>query len=384
MADYTSSSRAATVAVSGRLPSRPRLAVLTNTLGPYRLPIYLHLARTFELAVFTSGPETNRASWGDMTQPLLRAGITLKRARGLTLRAPYTGDQRYFHLNPGYVFDLLSHRPAAVISNELGFRSLAALVYGWLFGKPVWIWWGGTRHTEAGRKWPRRLFRALVARHVPRWISYGQTSTEYLLDLGVPTQRILQIQNCVDEVVYETPATPAYTLQPRPVLLYVGRMISRKGLTLLLEACARLQKRGCAFSLVLVGDGPERERLKHYAHSLQLRNVHFMEAQRPDRLPAVYRSADALVFPTLCDVWGVVVNEALWSGLPVLASIYAGCTPELVPERNRFDPLDPADFDRALQRAVTGQLARADTSVLLRCEQVAEMIAKEIGAAVQR
>lgn len=355
-----------------------KVAIATNTLAPYRIPIYLGLARVFELAVFTSGVETNRAMWGDLTSSLLRAGIPVRRTWGLTVRAPYRGDQRFFHFNPGYFLDLVRCKPAAVISNELGFRSLLSLIYGRLFDTPVWIWWGGTRHTEARRLRLKRRFRAFVARYVPRWISYGETSTEYLLDLGVPRHRILQVQNCVDETLFQATATAACALEPKPVLLYVGQMIGRKGLSLMLEACARLQRKGHRFSLLLVGDGPEREVLARYAHSLGLANVNFMVGQPPERMPAVYRSGDCLVFPTLSDPWGLVVNEALWSGIPVLASIYAGCAREIVPEGNRFNPVDPADFDRALLRAITGELDPPDTSVLLRCHQVADMIARDI------
>ncbi len=64
-------------------------------------------------------------------------------------------------------------------------------------------------------------------------------------------------------------------------------------------------------------------------------------------MPAVYRSGDILVFPTLEDVWGLVVNEALWSGCPPWSSVYAGCAKELVPMNSIFDPLDPADLDQS-------------------------------------
>jgi glycosyltransferase involved in cell wall biosynthesis len=155
-------------------------------------------------------------------------------------------------------------------------------------------------------------------------------------------------------------------------------MIGRKGVKLLLEAAARVQGMGHRFSLLLVGDGPETAALKLHAERLGLANVYFQPAQPPASMPAVYRSANALIFPTLKDPWGLVVNEALWSDLPVVASIYAGCTSEIVPAGNRFDPLDPRDFDRVLVKAVTGQLKPPDTSVLLPCTRVAEIISQDI------
>ena len=61
-------------------------------------------------------------------------------------------------------------------------------------------------------------------------------------------------------------------------------------------------------------------------------------------MPGVYRSGDALILPTLSDVWGVVANEAVLSGIPVLCSKYAGCAKELLTEESVFDPEDAPEF----------------------------------------
>ena len=61
-------------------------------------------------------------------------------------------------------------------------------------------------------------------------------------------------------------------------------------------------------------------------------------------MPATYRSADVLIFPTLEDVWGLVANEAELCGLPVLCSKYAGCAKEIFTAESIFDPMDTSDF----------------------------------------
>lgn len=359
--------------------TRPRLAILVNIIAPYRLPIYRFLAQRFETQVFFSGRESNREMWGRMAQ----GGFSVKRARGLSISLPQRGergvyDWRYLHVNPGYLTELLRFRPDAIISNEMGFRSLVALLYAKAFRRPLWVWWGGTLHTERFIGRLKILWRKFFSRWVPRWISYGKTSTEYLLHLGVPRERILEIQNCVDEKLFTRPVPPMYAFSPKPVLLYVGQFIGRKGVDLLLESAQRLQAKGYKFTLLLLGGGPDKERLEHKARELRLSNVHFLPPEKPESMPRVYRSADVLVFPTLEDVWGLVVNEALWSGIPVIASIYAGCTSEILPPENRFDPLNPDTFDAALERAIQGDIALPDISLLLPCEKVAEMIAEDI------
>lgn len=360
---------------------RLKVAILVNILAPYRIPIYERLGQFFDTCVLLSGREGNRATWDQVETKLRRC--SLKRSWGVTLRIPKRArdrlfDYRFVHVTPGYFADLIRIRPDAVLSIEMGFRTLVALLYGSVFRKPVWVWWGGTLHTERSRGLARKTLRALVSRWAQHWISYGSTSTEYLESIGVPRRRILQIQNCIDEQLYRQPTEPAVRIDPKPVLLYVGQLIGRKGIRPMLEAAARAQRDGYRFTLLLVGGGPEKEALDSYAHELGLGHVCFHPAQPPEKMPAIYRSADCLVFPTLEDVWGLVVNEALWSGIPVLTSIYAGCTHEIVPSANRFDPLDPADFDRALRLALKGELSPPDTSRLKTCQEVADMIVADI------
>ena len=108
-------------------------------------------------------------------------------------------------------------------------RSLLALSYGVLFGKPVWVWWGGTAHTERGCGWLRKHVRLLLARRVRHWISYGDSSTQYLLSLRVKRETVLQIQNCVEEERYTMKQTTAFDGSPTPGFITDARQIGRKG-----------------------------------------------------------------------------------------------------------------------------------------------------------
>lgn len=366
----------------GTVP-RPKVALLINIIGPYRLPVYTALAAAFDLTILTGGREANRTTWQGLEQQV--SGARVRRSWGLTL--PYPGRRggrvfspRYLHLTPGYLIDLLRIRPRAVISNEMGLRSIIALTYGALFRVPVWIWWGGTLHTEAGIGRSRQLTRAVFRRVVRHWISYGSSSTDYLLSLDIPRGRIVQIQNAVDERLFQAPHPATLDLAPRPALLVVGALIRRKGLEELLRAAAEVQRAGHRFSLTLVGDGPERPVLEALIAELGLQHVTLHGSVTPSAMAGIYRSADVLVFPTLEDVWGLVVNEALWSGLPVLCSRWAGCAGEIVPSANVFDPLDHTAFVSALTRAVTGDLAPADTTPMRSTEEVAGRIIDAIHA----
>ena len=366
------------------MPHQHKLALLTNIVSPYRLPIYVKLGKVFQTRVIISGQEDNSLNWKGMEQSLIRNGISVKIAKGITIRYKNstkegkTFEKRNLHINPGYLFELIRARPDVIISNEMGFRTAMALLYGGFFHKPVWVWWGGTLHTERKRVIIKRWFRWGIIQFTRHWISYGNTSTEYLMNVGVKRDRILQIQNCVDENLYTKPVEPAYKHQPKPVFLLAGQFVFRKGIDHFLKATARLQKEGYRFSILLVGDGPEKGSMQQLAGDLELESILFIPPQPPELMSAAYRSADVFVFPTLEDVWGLVINESLWSGVPVLSSIYAGCTPEIVPPENRFDPLDPQDFDRALRLVLEKKIKPADTTPLLTSEKVASMIIEDI------
>lgn len=366
-------------AVEEMVERRFRLAILTNILSPYRHALYARLAERFDLAVFLSGREPNRFFWDDPA--LVRCPYTWKRSWGFTIPVRTGANQydlRWLHINPGLISDLFRYRPHAVITGEMGFRTAAALLYSAACRIPLWVWWGGTLHTEAHRSGIKVLWRRWLVQRNVRWISYGASSTQYLEHLGVSRGKIVEAQNCVDERLFREAVPPLLQLGQRPVALYVGQLIGRKGVRELLDAAARAHRAGHRFTLLLVGDGPLRDHLKAYAAALGLESVIFHPPVAYQQMPAVYRSADFLVFPTLEDVWGLVVNEALWSGIPVIASIYAGCSFELVPPRNRFDPLNPRDFDTVFQGALKGEIEPPDTTRLRTLEEVTNLIADDI------
>jgi glycosyltransferase involved in cell wall biosynthesis len=355
-------------------------------IAPARIPVYQGLGSAFDLLVLHGGAEDNRDTWRDLDRMLPNARV--KRAWGwqirtFTMENGKVFDRRYIYVTPGYIWHLMLFRPDVVITNEMGFRTLISLVYGTLFRKPVWVWWGGTLHTELKIGAVRRALRRAFALWAQHWISYGQSSTEYLLSLGVPKGHILQIQNAVDEQRFAAGGKPEFDLSPRPVLLHVGQFIARKGIESLLQAAAALQKEGLEFSLLFVGSGPHKQAVKRLAVELGLKNVHFQSPRPPEKMPSVYHSADVLVFPTLEDVWGLVANEAMLSGLSVLCSKYAGCAGELFCADNIFDPRDPADFAMKLRKAVSGDLPKPDLSCLKTTPQIVGDLVQALESSVR-
>ena len=365
---------------------KPKLAILTNMITPYRISAYRVLGDNFNTLIMHGGTERNR-TWNLDIPPSLKEHkvwtlqITLQKKTGI--EGVY--DTSYVHLNLGLLWWLPRFRPDVIVTHEMGLRTVMALVYGKVAGVPVWVWWGGTIHSERNITKGRARLRRFLVRRVKRWISYGATTTEYLESIGIAREQILQIQNCVQhETFLVGPQGPSVWFRdmPRPVILTVGQLVPRKGLDKLIEACGRLAARGRTFSLAIVGQGPERERLESMARMHGIEHFTILPNQTQPVLNEIYRAADVFVFPTLEDIWGLVVNEAMWAGTPVLCSKYAGCAPELLREEDIFDPMSAESFDAALEKNFEGTVKPPDCSRLKTWQEVGAMISRSLAAGV--
>ncbi len=184
----------------------------------------------------------------------------------------------------------------------------------------------------------------------------GPAHRDYLVDLGMPPDRIALGYNAVDNDYFATRAnfwrdspTGRSGLPDAPYFLTVCRFASEKNLVRLIRAFARYREQ-CnpltAWDLVLCGDGPQaaevQDAIGRTGSESVIHRPGFLQA---DSLSRYYAHAAAFVLPSLSEPWGLVVNEAAASGLPLLVSTRAGCSATLVPDPEgttggRFDPLD--------------------------------------------
>jgi glycosyltransferase involved in cell wall biosynthesis len=131
--------------------------------------------------------------------------------------------------------------------------------------------------------------------------------------------------------------------------LYVGRLSPEKNLAFLLRVFAMPSMAG--FHLTLVGDGPERDSLCTKAGS----NVSFVGHVPNGDIQRIYASHDVFILPSLSEPWGLVIEEALYYGLPVLASSKVGSVEDLIESYCAgvaFDPLSERSLENAIQIVV--------------------------------
>ena len=246
-------------------------------------------------------------------------------------------------------------RPRVVI--VAGYYDVAAWA-AWLWAQRhkagVILWAESNEFDHRRRAWrelPKKLFvgRCDLA-HV-----YGTSNRNYIRRLGMPVDRIFIKRAVADTDRFLREDTPATSKPGHKVLLYVGRFSSEKNLAGLLRAFRGVQQdpENPRVVLNLVGYGPLGDELRELAKALGISPLVRFRGKFPQaELPAIYRSADAFVLPSLVEPWGLVVNEAMLSGLPVLVSTQCGCAADLVrPETGwTFSPWDEPSLTGLLQR----------------------------------
>ena len=186
----------------------------------------------------------------------------------------------------------------------------------------------------------RRLAYPGLFRIPRRVLPAGKRQAEYFRYYGVPDDRIVPVHMTVDvtDIMSRSDAARAngraalrasFGLPENAVVfIYVGRLEARKGLTTLLAAFSRLHDARANAVLLIVGTGSEQPRVE--AATRVNAAVRYAGRLDHDAVINAYASADVAVLPSIVEPWGLVVNEAMAAGLPVIVSDRAGCVDDLV------------------------------------------------------
>jgi glycosyltransferase involved in cell wall biosynthesis len=216
----------------------------------------------------------------------------------------------------------------------------------------------------------------------------GEPHRRYFTSLGLPPAKIFTGYDAVDNDLFaskaasirrhESEVRKQYQL-PEKYFLSLGRLVVKKNLSTLIRAYRQVldSSRACNTHLVMVGSGEEEPKLRALCQELILPiydktalttgassedrkpnqpGVHFYGFRQIEENPVFYALADAFILPSLWEEWGLVVNEAMACGLPVVVSETAGCAEDLLtPGQPDPPPVLSADLHRRLAK-LTGQI----------------------------
>jgi glycosyltransferase involved in cell wall biosynthesis len=332
-----------------------RIAILTNRIPPYRLPVYEALLREEpgKYRFFLSDPLGRSDPRVPEVLPVVHsAGIDFMGR--VVHRAARTVQEETVHVPVRLPPALMRFRPDLLISGEFGLRSIAALAVARRLGVPLALSSEEIDETGKAVSLARRLLRRMLLPRADAFLAWGIPAADYLLGRGIPPDRVYLCAQAVDHASWSRMAGRVDRERFRSdrglkgrVFLAAGRLVARKGFDWFLRAWAALpQEARGRHSVAIVGGGEERERLRAIARESGLPDVVFGGPCDREELAGWYAAADVFVFPSLVDVWGLVVNEAMACGLPVLASNRAGASRGLVEGSGAGELFDPLDRER--------------------------------------
>jgi len=316
-----------------------RLVIVTEIISPYRIPLFNTLAQHPDVdlhVIFLGETDPNLRQWQVYKQEIRFSFQVLPAWRKRIGRYNAL-------LNSGIAKALDQAAPEAILCGGYSYvASWQALRWARRRAVPFLLW------SESNLQDSRRshaLTEFLKKRFLDRCSGFvvpGRSALEYMRAHGAKENSIFIAPNAVDNELFARAAENARRNEaalrtelalPNRYFLFVGRLVREKGVFELLRAYASLsQSLRQEVGLVFVGDGDARSPLEKEAASISGGTIRFTGFAQREQLGSYYGLADALVLPTYTDTWGMVVNEAMACGLPVIVSRAAGCAADLIRE----------------------------------------------------
>lgn len=187
----------------------------------------------------------------------------------------------------------------------------------------------------------RNRFLRAYFRSIQAFLAIGSRNREYYQAMGVAADAIHLVPYAVDNTRFiasarlepDARAQMRIRLGLRPgvtTVLYASRLVERKHPATLLRAISSLQRAGIDVGLCVIGSGPLDQSLRQESQELGLRDISFVGFLNQQELPRAFSSCEIFVLAAEAEPWGLVVNEVMCAGLPVIVSDEAGCAADLV------------------------------------------------------
>lgn len=331
--------------------STPKVLLLTSIMAPHRIAPFNALAAdpAVDLEVIFLARTDPSRQWEVHEDEMRFSHRNLREIWRTRRGAAFT------HLTSGLARVLRDVRPDVLLVG--GWDQLAHLEAFVLRRRiaGAFVWWvEGTlrdqrENLEAIRHVKRRLVEAADAVVVP-----GLASAEYVRALGAIPSRVFVAPNAVDNGLYAAARAGDRASRTGPVrFLFVGRLESSKGVLPLLDAWTGITDDA---ELTLVGDGSLGERVRERVARAAMPPIRTLGHRDREELAGEYARADVFVFPSVSDTWGVVINEAMASGLPVVTTSAPGAVDDLVANGENGIVVPP--FDAGALGGAMEELAR--------------------------
>lgn len=288
---------------------------LANIPSPYSVDFLNELGKKCDLTVlFEREKATDRdESWTEFAFENFK-GIILKGVK-------YSEDKAFC---PGVAKILNKKYDVIVVSNMATLTGIWSVFY-MRMRKINYVIQGDGGFKKSGTGIKERLKKFMISK-AQKCLSTGNAHDEYYLQYGAKEENIRRIPftslyerdiyPCCADDFEKTEARKENEMTGDKIVLAIGQFIERKGFDLLIEAAKDFPSN---VSTYIVG-GECTDEYRSLIEKHNVKNIHFREFVPHDKLHSIFRAADVFVLPTREDIWGLVINEAMAHGLPIVTT----------------------------------------------------------------
>lgn len=317
-----------------------KVLFITNIPAPYRIDFYNELGKSVDLTVIfeAKGAEGIKFNWNIDEIKNFKAiflseeNINEKKVDWKIFK--YIKKNKYDHI---------------VATSYSYFTEMAALIYMKLRRIPYYLETDGGLIRE--ENFVKRIYKKFLVSNAKGYFSPSKCSDDYLAFYGAKRNIIYRypftslknndILNDIPKMEEKVKLKTELGIKEKKVVLSVGQFIYRKGYDILLKACKELDEE---IGVYIVGGEPTEEYLK-LKKELNLSNVHFEGFKSKEEISKYYKLADLFVLPTREDIWGLVINEALSCGLPVITTNKCVAGLELIKNKKNGSIIELEDYN---------------------------------------
>lgn len=342
---------------------RLRVLFVTNIPSPYQIDFFTALHQRPELSIevlFCAATESDRQF--EIPDQFPFPGEILK-----SYRLP--GTPKDCHIVPGMTRILRAKQPfdVAILSGSYFMPAVLAARRFMQCNNIPWYYWGENPRKKPAQSWKDRLREAYLKRFLSSAcgvFGIGERASNSYRDLLQASQTVenLPYSPNLDPILEPSAEVLAIAERYRDfwqidapyVVHFSGSLTPRKAPDTLVEAFIRLAQSNTVLCLQIAGDGPLRTQLEERVRSTGLSSrVRFLGFLAGDALHASYLAADLFVLPTRThEGWGVVVQEALAAGLPIIATDRVGAVDDFWNSNSNIVRITPVDDSVSLSQAI--------------------------------